>query len=443
MGFKGGFSAFVDGYQRSSEAAANRARQESQDKRVEEQAQYQRTRDAAQDKRQATDDAFRDEGRVRERKDWAIKDNLQKVEDDFRASQNAPVEAPPVNTVAPANTSADFSSSGPSLSSPSMSALLDKVASVPTASGLSGYDSEMALAKKLASAAGGYGRSQEIIAKAKNLKSEGVLETLNHLEANDPKAAWEAFNGSGAMRMPAGSKFIQDGKGKDPLTGVEKPTWKLVGQDGAVINPDVRGSVYASVFSPADRIKLESSRTNNDAKLELAKEKLEQAKFIAQMRFAAHGSGAAGQQPTAGFDSLHGFDPKEAQSAATKLVDEAIAGSGNPMTPQQRADAIANKAFSLRDAYAQNNGQREKIRVFRAEAGKARTPQEISRVRAEALTKGYTDADMASIDPRFAVQAQPTTAPVAPVAKRPMTAADMAALANGQRSVAANPRIAN
>ncbi len=411
MGFKGGFAAFVDGYQRSSEAAANRARMEAQDKRAEESAEYQRTRDAAQDKRVATDDAYREEMRSRERKEWGEKDNLEKIERDTRAEPEtaSPGPTPAATPVAPVNTSANYNPAGPSLSSPSMAAIFDKIASVPTGTGLTPYDKEMQVAKRLAQAAGGYERAQAIIARAKALRNEGVLDTLNRLDANDPQAAWEAFNSSGAARMPPGSKFVQQGTSKDPYTGVEKPTWKLVGQDGAVINPDIRGSVYAHVFTPKERISLESSRTNNDAKLEMAKEKLEQAKFLAQMRMASAGarSAAAGQQPTAAFDPLQGFDPKEAQSAATKVVDEAIAGSGKPMTPKQRADAIAQQTFALRDAYASNNSQRERARVFSSAARGASTPAEIAAVRARAMQSGYTDAEMAAIDPRFAAPAGP------------------------------------
>jgi hypothetical protein len=412
MGFKGGFAAFVDGYQRSSESAANRARMESQDRRAEESAQYQRTRDAAQDKRHATDDAYTEEARGRQRKDWAQTDNLDKIERDTRAEPDAadaaPVTAPQV--ISPVATSANYNPSAASLSSPGMTDLINKLASAPAAAGLTPYDKEMKLAKRLAQAAGGAERAQGIIARAKTMRNEGVLDTLNHLEANDPQAAWEAFNGSGAARMPPGSKFVQDGKSKDPYTGVEKPTWKLVGQDGAVINPDVRGSVYANVFTPKERMAFESSRTNNDAKLAMAHEKLEQAKFIAQMRVASAGARAAagaGQQPTAAFDSLQGFDPKEAQSAATKLVDEAIAGSGKPLTPQQRADAIAKQTFALRDAYASNNGQRERARVFSNAARGASTPAQIAEVRARAMQSGYTDAEMVAIDPRFAAPAGP------------------------------------
>lgn len=295
MGFKGGFAAFVDGYQRSSEAAANRARMEAQDKRAEESAEYQRTRDAAQDKRVATDDAYREEMRSRERKGWAEKDNLDKIERDTRAEPDAasPGATPAATPVAPVNTSANYNPAGPSLSSPSMAAIFDKIASVPTGTGLTPYDKEMRVAKRLAQAAGGYERAQAIIARAKTARDEGLLNTLSHLEANDPQAAWEDFNSSGAARMPPGSKFVQDGKSKDPYTGVEKPTWKLVGQDGTVINPDIRSSVYAHVFTPKERITMEAGRANNDAKLEMAKEKLEQAKFLAQMRAANAGNRAA------------------------------------------------------------------------------------------------------------------------------------------------------
>ena len=119
-------------------------------------------------------------------------------------------------------------------------------------------------------------------------------------------------------------------------------------------------------------------------------------------RGAAAKAGTAGAGAVAGFDSLQGYDPKEAQTAATKMVDEANAGSATPMTPQQRADAIAQQTFALRDAYAVNNSKRERARVFISEARGASTPQEIAAVRARAAQSGYTPAEMAAIDPRFA-----------------------------------------
>lgn len=337
MGFKGGFAAFVDGYQRSSEAAANRARMEAQDKRAQESAEYQRTRDAAQDKRVATDDAYREEMRSRERKGWAQNDELDKIEKEERAQQDATgaAPAPAAPVIPPVNTSANYNPAFPSLSSPSMSALIDKVASVPVAAGLTQYDKDMRLAKRLAQAAGGYERAQAIIARAKTMRNEGVLDTLNHLEANDPQAAWEAFNSSGAARMPPGSKFVQDGKSKDPYTGVEKPTWKLVGQDGSVINPDVRGSVYANVFTPKERISLEASRSNNDAKLEMAKEKLGQAKFLAQLKIANAGNRAAAAAA-----------PPGAALADRRNFISDIAGNlpdiKNAATPEEGAAILAN-----------------------------------------------------------------------------------------------------
>lgn len=124
-------------------------------------------------------------------------------------------------------------------------------------------------------------------------------------------------------------------------------------------------------------------------------------------RGAAAKAGAAGAGAVAGFDPLQGFDPKEAQSAATKVVDEAIAGSGKPLTPQQRADAIAKQTFALRDAYASSNSQRERARVFSSAARSASTPAQIAEVRARAMQSGYTDAEMAAIDPRFAAPASP------------------------------------
>jgi hypothetical protein len=113
-------------------------------------------------------------------------------------------------------------------------------------------------------------------------------------------------------------------------------------------------------------------------------------------------SGVNGGAATAAFDPYEGFDSKNAQSAATDLVDAAIANGGKPVSSQERARLISDQVFKLRDAYAAQNASRQRASVFMSAARQAQTPEQIEAVRARAKASGYTDAEMASLDQRFA-----------------------------------------
>lgn len=116
------------------------------------------------------------------------------------------------------------------------------------------------------------------------------------------------------------------------------------------------------------------------------------------------GGGRGGAQDGGGatsFDPYEGFDPKNAQSAATQLVDDAIAQGGKPVTPQERARLISDQVFKLRDAYAGQNAIRQRNSVFLSDARAAQTPEQIEAVRQAALKRGFTPAEMAALDKRF------------------------------------------
>jgi hypothetical protein len=115
------------------------------------------------------------------------------------------------------------------------------------------------------------------------------------------------------------------------------------------------------------------------------------------------GGGGGRSNQTAGFDPYEGFDPKNAQSEATALVDSAIAFSKKPVSATERARLISEQTFALRDAYAGQNTNRQRAAVFKAEARTATTPEAIEAVRARALASGYTPAEMAEFDPRFKI----------------------------------------
>lgn len=111
--------------------------------------------------------------------------------------------------------------------------------------------------------------------------------------------------------------------------------------------------------------------------------------------------GAQGGGGTPSFDPYEGFDPKNAQAAATQLVDDAIAQGGKPVTPQERARLISDQVFKLRDAYAGQNAIRQRNSVFLSDARAAQTPEQIEAVRQAALKRGFTPAEMAALDKRF------------------------------------------
>lgn len=117
-------------------------------------------------------------------------------------------------------------------------------------------------------------------------------------------------------------------------------------------------------------------------------------------RVSGGGSNAGATPPS--FDPYEGFDPKNAQSAATQLVDDAIAQGGKPVAPQERAKLISEQVFKLRDAYATQNANRQRASVFMSEARQAKTPEQVEAVRQRAKASGYSDTEMAALDPRFA-----------------------------------------
>jgi hypothetical protein len=133
---------------------------------------------------------------------------------------------------------------------------------------------------------------------------------------------------------------------------------------------------------------------------------------------------AAGEQkPT--FDPLAGFDNKKAQSVAmeqaSKEAQEALA-AGKPMTAQQQAQRAQQIYQNTADAFATEAAARERARVFKEVSRSAKTPEEIEAVRQRAKASGYTDAEMAALNPRFA-PAKPTQAAGAGPAPRPAAAA--------------------
>lgn len=214
--------------------------------------------------------------------------------------------------------------------------------------------------------------------------------------------------------------FIVSPDGKTRTVG-------LVGEDGTVsptsiVVPNTQegliqlGYMLDRTVTPAQRLamyrdegkaELEAKKVAIQERLAAAREKQVDAMSFRLMSGGggSSGSGRGGAQDGGGtpsFDPYEGFDPKNAQAAATQLVDEAIALGGKPVTPQERARLISDQVFKLRDAYADQNAIRQRNSVFLSEARAAQTPEQIEAVRQAALKRGFTPAEMAALDKRFA-----------------------------------------
>lgn len=265
------------------------------------------------------------------------------------------------------------------------------------------------------------------------METEGVTTALGLLRAGAPEQAMEAFQKSGSIKLPEGSKFVQV-DGTDMWTGQPGKIWAIQGSDGKTIVADVGQSV-ARYLGLEGMLKLdgeigkaarEERKLDIQDRLATAREKQVDGMVMRLAGGSGGGGGAGGASSgnasgSAGvtFDPYEGFDPKNAQSEATRIVDEALANSKTPITPTERARLISEKVFALRDAYAGQNANRQRAAIFMSEAGKAKTPQEIEAVRQQALARGFTPQMMADLDPRFAVAA-PKPAPAPAPASSPM-----------------------
>lgn len=178
------------------------------------------------------------------------------------------------------------------------------------------------------------------------------------------------------------------------------------------------GYILDKSVTPEQRLKMHREEKKQD--LEEQKVKLAEDKLVAQEKLwtwrmgggtgstgggggsGGGRSGANGNAASPSFDPYEGFDSKNAQSAATELVDAAIAQGGKPVAPQERARLISEQVFRLRDAYSSQNASRQRASVFLTEARQAQTPEQVESVRQRARASGYTEDEMAALDKRFA-----------------------------------------
>lgn len=256
--------------------------------------------------------------------------------------------------------------------------------------------------------------------KLENLAQKGVFKAGSLLDAGNADGALKVLQDMNPDLVPKGAQFKQvDVPDMFDRTKTAKG-WALVapgaeGQPERVLVGDFRDAVFG-YLTPQERI----GQENKVRELKLKERELEEVKIpnaetqrellsiktaLAQMRAGGGSGGGRGSAQDGGgtpsFDPYEGFDPKNAQSAATQLVDDAIVQGGKPVTPQERARLISDQVFKLRDAYAGQNAIRQRNSVFLSDARAAQTPEQIEAVRQAALKRGFTPAEMAALDKRF------------------------------------------
>lgn len=93
------------------------------------------------------------------------------------------------------------------------------------------------------------------------METEGVTTALSLLKAGAPEQAMEAFQKSGSVKLPEGSKFVQV-DGTNMWTGQPGKVWSAVGPDGKTIVADV-GQVTAKYLGLDGIIKQEADLAKN------------------------------------------------------------------------------------------------------------------------------------------------------------------------------------
>lgn len=153
---------------------------------------------------------------------------------------------------------------------------------------------------------------------------------------------------------------------------------------------------------------LEVSRQNADTNEQYRKDLIAERRAMTAARLATGGAGnGEGAAEAAAFNPLSGFDGKKAQAVAFEQAAAATNTDGKPLSPQAQGQ-LAQKIYrSMEDSFSSENTARERARVFKGAARTASTPDEINAVRERAKKSGYTDAEMALLDPRFKSVAAP------------------------------------
>ena len=352
MAFSDGLASFVNGFMRSQEASANRARLDAQDKRTEQMFALQLdAANAAKRERelqeQARDEEYKHRQRIAEGPAGppvsamnapAAPAQPGTTANDGNAGEKeaAIVQAGGAVPETPKATPAVIPAPGAAADG-GISGVMDKAFKTPSQlfnGGVSKFQQEMALADALTNSENPYARANAdtIRARARRARSEGIEDMMTALESGDANGALEAFQSAGAMRLPQGATMRENGTIKDAYTGAERKRYSLLDQDGKPILEDVQHSVYSYLLTPKERLSLAASRVNADGKLEAAKEKVDQAWRIAQLRMSGAGGGRSG-----GSDAT----VRDMSTASEQIFKhmQGVYGADKDATPQERAAA--------------------------------------------------------------------------------------------------------
>lgn len=131
---------------------------------------------------------------------------------------------------------------------------------------------------------------------------------------------------------------------------------------------------------------------------------------VQRQRVAAASAGST----SSAFDPMAGFDEKQTYKAALDMVGKQTEGPmAQKLSPQEHAKKVQEVYANLRDAYGDESTSRQRTGAFIAEARKAKSPGEIEAIRNAARERGYSDDEMARLDPRFAAQKTSAASPSA------------------------------
>jgi len=391
MGFKGGFSAFTDGFLRSMQAGDDRKRLE------------QERADAKE--RQLKEDSYRDEQRAREKK------NLEEA-DALRAGLKASAQPVPVQSVQSVKVEPG---QDPQKIAEAMSFGEYSVPGSPLKQSYQVADQEYAGREEAAKAArteqlrniatfkanngdpsaliqledGLEQRKELAIEKAKKMAQEGVIQTAHASLTGSPEAVFSAYNSTGKKRMlekPQVSRRVINGINTYDYTA------KVQHEDGTVTNERFNSHELNLATVPyAQLLTYEVNAEKNR---------------MAAARGLGGGSGGAGGNPPQA-DATHGFDEKGALSYARKMVEDEIKGDPakmiepKPMTDAQAAKRVYDTRDAMRAEHVSRSQADLKQQMLIGSIRQAKTPQQLAQVVSQAQKLKYSKAEIDAIIAKY------------------------------------------
>lgn len=238
---------------------------------------------------------------------------------------------------------------------------------------VSGYSKYIALRDKLSSMPGGRKEADEMLRRAKEMRSEGVMDTLSALDAGDVSGAIRAWDSAGLVRFPAGAKIIPDANGIDPLTGASKTMYSVVGADGKTLVPNIHAAAYGHLLGAKDRATIESQTTAKKNATEALLEKIEAQRerdqmrdLTMQLRLGGAGAGAADRMAVFGakewdaaskihspvvsfFDPASGKEVENGSLRSSYLQTFNAAKASGAMTPNEAVEFATTQTTKLKE----------------------------------------------------------------------------------------------